>query len=57
MNTQHMVACADYGFTPVGGRVCKETDGSDPRAAPGAAHLVCCRKSWMFPLTFGDIYH
>lgn len=24
--TQHMVNSNDYGFTPVGGRVCKETD-------------------------------
>lgn len=26
MNTQHMVESNAYGFTPVGGRVCKETD-------------------------------
>lgn len=26
MSTQHMVSSNDYRFTPVGGRVCKETD-------------------------------
>lgn len=26
MNAQHMADSNDYGFTPVGGRVCKETD-------------------------------
>lgn len=26
MSTQHMVNSNDYRFTPVGGRVCKETD-------------------------------
>lgn len=26
MNTQHMVEFTVYEFTPVGGRVCKETD-------------------------------
>lgn len=26
MDTQHMVSCYDYGLTPVGGGVCKETD-------------------------------
>lgn len=43
MNTQHMVDSADYGFTPVGGRVCKETDGV-PRAAaePGIEALGSC---------------
>lgn len=44
MNTQHMVDSADYGFTPVGGRVCKETDGGVPRAAaePGIEALGSC---------------
>lgn len=44
MNTQHMVDSADYGFTPVGGRVCKETDGGVLRAAvePGIEALGSC---------------
>lgn len=44
MNTPHMVDSADYGFTPVGGRVCKETDGGVPRAAaePGIEALGSC---------------
>lgn len=39
-----MVDSADYGFTPVGGRVCKETDGGVPRAAaePGIEALGSC---------------
>lgn len=33
MNTQHMVESTDYRFTPVGGRVCKETDSGVLKAA------------------------
>lgn len=43
MSTQHMVSSNDYECTPVGGRVCKETDlvvmraiiqpGSEPRCS------------------------
>lgn len=32
MSTQHMVSSNDYGFTPVGGRLCKETDLSALKA-------------------------
>lgn len=61
MNTQHMVDSNDYGFTPVGGRVCKETDLGVMKATISlrSEPLTSCntRKSYMFSLTFTDIYH
>lgn len=61
MSTQHMVSSNDYGCTPVGGRVCKETDlvvmkaiiqaGSEPHCSQNR------RKSYVLLFTFTDIYH
>lgn len=52
MNTQHMGESNDYGFAPVGGGVCKETDLSVMKAAicPRMEHLAWCNteKSYMF---------
>lgn len=56
-----MVDSNDYGFTPVGGRVCKETDLGVMKATISlrSEPLTSCntRKSYMFSLTFTDIYH
>lgn len=62
MSTQRMVSRYDYGFRPVGGGVCKETDpwcyeGNNP--AEQTEPLCPCRtrQSYMFLLRCTDIYH
>lgn len=54
MNTQHMVASNDYRFTPVGGRVCKETDPAATIGWSSSLHAIQVevRCSCLHSLTF-----